>query len=265
LPQIIAEIVKALGVPSNHIAMETSEITLPSLKCVCLLPIFIMLITFLGSESGPQLGHQPEPGSEQIPNQLELLRNSYSELNDNFRSALDLVVRGMKILRGRLNKNSSVFGARDSGLYIPVKPAAPVFDRLTKLDEFFPVGGLEILRGNEGKEVKLLQMLTFEEKALMSSITIERNEIYHDVYQKLHELQSDAVKEVISRGYSPVTEREDFLDKVESSIASMFNSIICNLNSSNYESKGTALRQSWTGFQKGWWILKVRTKRRFCS
>jgi hypothetical protein len=107
-------------------------------------------------------------------NQLEPLCEYYSGLNEHFGNALRLVVNGMKMFRAQLDENSPVLG-----LGLPVQPARTIFDCITKMEQFFSkVAGLDQLEGAYAEEVKAIKLLTFTEKALMSSITIELNEIY---------------------------------------------------------------------------------------
>jgi len=84
---------------------------------------------------------------------------------------------------------------------VPAIPQ-PLFDRITRMDRFFPVPGLGVPSAADPPLVDAFRNLTFEEKALMSSATIERNELYHEVRCKLRKLESEVVNKVIRDGIS---------------------------------------------------------------
>jgi len=84
---------------------------------------------------------------------------------------------------------------------VPAIPP-PLFDRITRMDRFFPVPGLGVPTAADPPLVDAFRNLTFEEKALMSSATIERNELYHEVRCKLQMLETEVVNKVIRDGIS---------------------------------------------------------------
>ncbi|POV99409.1 hypothetical protein PSTT_13795 [Puccinia striiformis] len=122
-------------------------------------------------------------------------------LRDDFGRALALVIAGLK--------KSNTGGAEHA-----------CFEPITDMVKFFPVVAIELRQGMYYKEIQALRELTFEEKALMSSTTIECNELYHKVFCELQILESKLVKEVILCGYSPAKGRAAFLEEVERSITS---------------------------------------------
>ncbi|PLW46857.1 hypothetical protein PCANC_06555 [Puccinia coronata f. sp. avenae] len=121
---------------------------------------------------------------------------------------LVLIEKAVAGVDERIHASVGDICARDTGIKSSVTPGGN-FDRITTMEQFFPISGSVQSDKEHIEELKALENLSFEEKALMSSSTFERNECYHGALRELYEYESYAVKEVL-REVSPVNRNAFF-------------------------------------------------------
>ncbi|KAA1100869.1 hypothetical protein PGTUg99_031499 [Puccinia graminis f. sp. tritici] len=97
---------------------------------------------------------------------------------------------------------------------------AAVIDHITTMEKHFPVSGLKSVIESENGAARVLNNIKFEEKILLSSATIESNEMYQHHYQLLRKLESQVLQSVVSRGMGncPVWEPSTFFIVAEEAI-----------------------------------------------
>ncbi|KAA1078350.1 hypothetical protein PGT21_033904 [Puccinia graminis f. sp. tritici] len=100
-------------------------------------------------------------------------------------------------------------------------PNSKFIDRITTLEKHFPVAGLRSVIEAECGPARVLNNIAFEERILLSSATIESNEMYQHHYQLLRKLESQVLQSVADRGIecSPVWEPATFFILAEEALA----------------------------------------------
>ncbi|OAV86292.1 hypothetical protein PTTG_29978 [Puccinia triticina 1-1 BBBD Race 1] len=158
------------------------------------------------------------PSKERIINQLQLIQYSLSILQERLEGATEPIGSILLEMEDDLgNVKEKLFAAVTS--IKPITPASKFTDPITNMAKYFPIM-LELEKKSDinTHSVQVLKRLNFEERALMSSVSIERNEMYEDVYLKLREMESETVQEVIDMGRSPVHNATAFHQYVEDEI-----------------------------------------------
>ncbi|KAA1087018.1 hypothetical protein PGT21_019769 [Puccinia graminis f. sp. tritici] len=91
-------------------------------------------------------------------------------------------------------------------------PEMPV-ERITTFNRYIPVFLAERVPAAQVHYIEALNNLSFEDKLIMSSVTIERNELYQDAYLALLQVESELLKESIASGAiaANITNRDSFL------------------------------------------------------
>ncbi|OAV88111.1 hypothetical protein PTTG_00404 [Puccinia triticina 1-1 BBBD Race 1] len=97
-----------------------------------------------------------------------------------------------------------------------INPLQMPVDRITTADRYIPAVDLNHVHEGQHKNLEALKELSFEEKALMSSETIERNELYNDTYVQLQKMESKFIHGVLSVSKSSsipiyLTDRKEFV------------------------------------------------------
>ncbi|OAV87964.1 hypothetical protein PTTG_29215 [Puccinia triticina 1-1 BBBD Race 1] len=160
------------------------------------------------------------PSKDKIKTQLQLIQYSLSILRERIEAATEPIGIMLSEIENDLgNINEKVFAAVTSIKPISITPASKFTNPMTSMAKYFPIMlDLEKFSGNRSVLVEVLKGLTFEERALMSSVSIEHNEMYEDVYLKFQEVESKIVQEVIEMGLSPPYDEASFLTNVEDRI-----------------------------------------------
>jgi 6-pyruvoyl-tetrahydropterin synthase len=67
---------------------------------------------------------------------------------------------------------------------------------------------------------EVIKKLPFEDRVLISSETIERNELYNEVYKKLEDLEVEILQKVMA--HNPITHRSAFIENMKKEIMASF-------------------------------------------
>ncbi|KAA1075351.1 hypothetical protein PGT21_034119 [Puccinia graminis f. sp. tritici] len=127
-----------------------------------------------------------------------------------------------------------------SGVSILLNPPEMTVDRITTYDQYVPVFDVKRVPADLVKYVEALKNMNFEDKVLMSSSTIERNELYQDSMLQLKQLESEMIKSALQRPVLPIsiTHREKFLFDLSVLITKTLNMRGFNSNCSRCDLRG---------------------------